>query len=224
MCPRAARSDAARTFPPRLELLACRYDTRGERKERTHARWHRQVDRTGGRHHSRHRGADRWTAGVNLPGTAAGTAFQQVLGVSLSNQGELAAQAADAAAEAVDPADLPPEASETAVRVLSVIHTWFSGEETWTGCEFGANVSQAAQGLQGAVDISHCIAPGTTEGLSGANVVEPGPSANAEQGLGTADEASGSAASRGASNRQSGLEVAGQASGGSAAARADDRG
>jgi hypothetical protein len=123
-------------------------------------------------------------AGVDLPGTAAETAFQTV-GVDLPNQG-------DAAADAVDPAKLPPEASETAGRVLTVIHGWFSGAR-WSGCEFGARVSQAARGLEGEANTSHCGAGDL--GGQGSVGQGAGGSANSEKGLDKANEASGGAAS-----------------------------
>jgi hypothetical protein len=123
-------------------------------------------------------------AGVDLPGTAAETAFQTV-GVDLPNQGE-------DAAEAVDPAKLPTEASETAGRVLGVIHEWFTGAP-WTGCEFGARASQAARGLEGEVDTSHC-ATGSAGGHKGSGRGAGG-STNSEKGLDKANEASGGAAS-----------------------------
>ena len=87
-------------------------------------------------------------AGVDLPGTAAETAFQNVLGVELPNQGQ----------DAVDPAQLPEGASDTAGRVLTVIHDWLSGAGG-NGCEFGAAVSAAAQGLEGEPDTSHVGRP-----------------------------------------------------------------
>lgn len=137
-------------------------------------------------------------AGVDLPGTAAETAFQKVLGVELPNQ-------AGGAADAVDPADLPSEASDTAVGVLSVIQQWFDGSG-WTGCEFGAHVSHAARGLDGDVDTTHCA-----EASEGAGAEAAG---NAAEGLETADEASGGAASSGAGNADEGLETSEDSSGG----------
>jgi len=137
-------------------------------------------------------------AGVDLPGTAAETAFQTV-GVDLPNQG-------DAAAEAVDPAKLPPEASETARRVLTVINEWFSGAP-WSGCELGARVSQAARGLEGEADTSHCGA-GSGGGVESAGQGTGG-SANSEKGLDKANEASGGAASHGEEGAGSGGSNAG---------------
>ena len=125
-------------------------------------------------------------AGVDLPGTAAETAFQAV-GIDLPNQG-------DAAAEAVDPAKLPPEASETADRVLTVIHEWFSGAP-WSGCEFGARLAQAARGAEGEPDTSRCGAGG--EGGQEPAGQNDGGSANSEKGRENANDASGGAASHG---------------------------
>jgi hypothetical protein len=124
-------------------------------------------------------------AGVDLPGTAAETAFSSV-GLDLPNQNQ-------AAADAVDPAKLPADASDTAVRVLTVIHDWFSGAE-WNGCEFGARLSQAARGLEGEPDTSHCDAGGA----EGSHAQGAGASANSEKGRETAEEASGGAASHAA--------------------------
>lgn len=155
-------------------------------------------------------------AGVNLPGTAAETAFQKVLGVTLPNQER------EEAAEAVDPAKLPPEASETARRVLAVIHAWYAGED-WTSCEFGARVSHAARGLEGEPDTSHCVAAGSEE-TDAEGTDEAEVEGTAEQGLGKADEASGGASSQGAANGQAGLEVAEQASGGAAGSRGGEDG
>jgi hypothetical protein len=129
-------------------------------------------------------------AGVDLPGTAAETAFESV-GVDLPNQGQ-------GAADAVDPAKLPSEASETAARVLTVIQEWQAGA-SWTGCEFGARVSHAARGLEGEPDTSRCGAAGSESGerrsegagSRGDDGSEgPGAAANADVGLDTADQAS----------------------------------
>jgi len=141
-------------------------------------------------------------AGVDLPGTAAETAFQNVLGVELPNQNQ-------GAADAVDPAKLPSDASDTAVGVLTVIQEWFSGAE-WSGCEFGTQVSQAAGG-EGTPDTSHC-GSATAGGPQGSQGVGAGASANAEKGLEKADEASGGAASGGAAEAEAGLGTAEEAS------------
>jgi hypothetical protein len=147
-------------------------------------------------------------AGVDLPGTAAETAFQKVLGVELPNQ-------AGGAADATDPADLPSDASDTAVGVLSVIQQWFDGS-SWNGCEFGAHVSHAARGLDGEVDATHCAAVGSGGGAEASVGASAGAAGNAAEGLETADEASGGAASSGAGNADEGLETAEEASGGTA--------
>lgn len=177
-------------------------------------------------------------AGVDLPGTAAETAFQKVLGIELPNQAQNAA----------DPAELPDDASDTATRVLAVVHDWLSGAEL-NGCEFGAAVSAAARGLEGDPDVSHCGAAGgesgsapaaaggaenaghADEGLETAGEASGGAStegaANADEGLGTAGEASESAGTEGAANADEGLGTAGGVSGGAAIGRAantDDRG
>jgi hypothetical protein len=142
-------------------------------------------------------------AGVDLPGSAAETAFQKVLGVDLPNQ-----------TEAPDPAQLPPDASDTARRVLTVIQEWRSGAE-WTGCEFGARVSHAARGLEGEPDTSRCegkeagVAQGPPERDAGA----PG---NSEAGLGKANGASDGAASNGAEKSGKGQRIADEASSGAA--------
>lgn len=126
-------------------------------------------------------------AGVDLPGTAAETAFGSV-GIELPNQNQ-------AAADAVDPAKLPADASDTAVGVLTVIHDWFSGAP-WNGCEFGARLSQAARGLEGEPDTSHCDAA-EAGGTHGSQAAGAGGADHAEKGRETADEASGGAASHG---------------------------
>jgi hypothetical protein len=143
------------------------------------------------------------SAGVDLPGNAAETAFQKVLGVDLPNQGDTP-----------DPAQLPPDASDTARRVLTVIHEWRSGAE-WTGCEFGARVSHAARGFEGDADTSRCEGGGVgaVEGSHGAGVDASG---NSAAGLGTANEASGGAASKGAEQAGEGLGIADEASSGAA--------
>jgi hypothetical protein len=150
-------------------------------------------------------------AGVDLPGTAAETAFQQVLGVDLPNQGD-----------APDPAQLPPDASDTARRVLTVIQEWRSGAE-WTGCEFGARVSHAARGLEGEPDTSRCEGggAGAVEGPDGAGA---GASGNSEAGLGRANEASGGAASNGAAQAGEGQGIADDASSGAAGGAEGDVG
>lgn len=145
-------------------------------------------------------------AGVDLPGTAAETAFESV-GVELPNQSE-------AAAEAVDPAKLPSEASDTAVRVLTVIQEWFEGAP-WTGCEFGARVSHAARGLEGEPDTSRCGAAASQGGVGSVGAGAQG-AANAGKGLDTADEASGGAASEGAAGAEAGQDMAEEASSGGA--------
>jgi hypothetical protein len=140
-------------------------------------------------------------AGVDLPGTAAETAFQKVLGVELPNQGQ----------DAVDPAQLPEGASDTASSVLTVIHDRLSGAE-WNGCEFGAAVSAAAQGLEGEPDTSHC---GAAEENVAAQSSADGGAENAEHadaGLETADEASGGDSTEGAAHADEGLGTAGEAS------------
>ena len=154
-------------------------------------------------------------AGVDLPGTAAETAFQKVLGVDLPNQ-------ADAHAGSV-PEELPESASDTAKAVLDVIREWRSGAE-WNGCEFGAAVSAAAQGLEGEPDTSHCAgaagAGGEADGAGGSAGSEN--ASHADEGLGTADEASGGAASGGASHADEGLGRADEASGGAASGGPDN--
>ena len=156
-------------------------------------------------------------AGADLPGTAAETAFQKVLGVDLPNQAEEHAGAV--------PEELPESASETARAVLDVIREWRSGAE-WSGCEFGARVSAAAQGLVGEPDTSHCAgagdASGDVGGAGGAAGVGSENASHADGGLGTADDASSNAASVGAgsgaaSNADDGLQTAAEASGGGAA-------
>jgi hypothetical protein len=139
-------------------------------------------------------------AGVDLPGTAAETAFQKVLGVELPNQAQ----------DAVDPARLPEGASDTAGRVLTVIHDRLSGA-AWNGCEFGAAVSAAAQGLEGEPDTSHCEA---AEEKGAARSPADGGAENAEHagaGLDTAAEASGDHSTEGAGHADEGLESAGEA-------------
>jgi hypothetical protein len=142
-------------------------------------------------------------AGVNLPGTAAETAFQNVLGVDLPNQGD-----------APDPAQLPPDASDTARRVLTVIQEMRSGAD-WTGCEFGARVSHAARGLEGEPDTSRCEGGGGG-GAQGSQGAGAGPSANPGAGLGTGNGASGDASSNGAEQAGDGQDIADDASSGAA--------
>jgi hypothetical protein len=149
-------------------------------------------------------------AGVNLPGTAAETAFQKVLGVDLPNQDR------DAAADAVDPATLPADASDTAVRVLTVIQEWFEGAP-WSGCEFGARVSHAARGLEGEADTSRCGASGSESDAPGSQGVGRG-APGTGKGLETANEASGGESSNGAGAAGSGGDVADDASGGASEA------
>jgi hypothetical protein len=140
-------------------------------------------------------------AGVNLPGTAAETAFQKVLGVDLPNQGD-----------APDPAQLPPDASDTARRVLTVIQEMRSGAD-WSGCEFGARVSHAARGLEGEPDTSRCEGGGGAQGSQGAGA---GPSGNSGAGLGTANDASGGASKNGPGQADDGQDIADDASSGAA--------
>jgi hypothetical protein len=147
-------------------------------------------------------------AGVDLPGTAAETAFQKVLGVELPNQGQ----------DAVDPAQLPEGASETADSVLTVIHDRLSGAD-WNGCEFGAAVSAAAQDLEGDSDTSHC---GAAEENGGAESAADGAPDNAADGA--PDNAADSGAES-AGHADAGLEKGGEASGGRStegAAHADE--
>jgi hypothetical protein len=117
-------------------------------------------------------------AGVDLPGTAAETAFDKV-GVELPNQAE----------EHVGgvPEELPDTASDTAKAVLDVIREWRSGAAEGSGCEFGAAVSAAARG-ESEPDTSRCEAGGG--GGSAASAGSENAS-NADEGLDTADEASG---------------------------------
>lgn len=138
-------------------------------------------------------------AGVDLPGTAAETAFQQVLGVELPNQAQ----------DGVDPAQLPEGASDTADRVLTVIRDRLSGAER-NGCEFGAAVSAAARGTEGEPDISHC---GVAEenGAQGAADVGAEDAEHAGVGLDTAAEASGGHSTEGAAHAEEALESAGEA-------------
>lgn len=138
-------------------------------------------------------------AGVDLPGTAAETAFQQVLGVELPNQAQ----------DGVDPAQLPEGASDTADRVLTVIRDRLSGAER-NGCEFGAAVSAAARGTEGEPDISHC---GVAE-ENGAQGAADGGAEDAEHAgvaLDTAAEASGGHSTEGAAHAEEALESAGEA-------------
>ncbi|HYY07024.1 MAG TPA: hypothetical protein VFA25_00325 [Actinomycetota bacterium] len=143
-------------------------------------------------------------AGVDLPGTAAETAFQKVLGVELPNQGQ----------DAPDPAQLPDDASDTAVGVLTAIHDWRSGAGG-SGCEFGATVSAAARGLEGEPDTSHCAHVGGN-GAAGEHGAGNGAenASHAGAGLDTAGEASGGAATEGQAHAADGLGTAEGASGG----------
>jgi hypothetical protein len=143
-------------------------------------------------------------AGVDLPGTAAENAFQNVLGVELPNQGQ----------EPPDPAQLPDNASDTAVGVLTAIHDWRSGAGG-SGCEFGATVSAAARGLEGEPDTSHCEHVGGN-GAAGEHGAGNGAenASHAGAGLDTAGEASNGAATEGASHGENGLGTAKEASGG----------
>jgi hypothetical protein len=147
-------------------------------------------------------------AGVDLPGTAAETAFQKVFGVELPNQAEQQAGTV--------PEELPESAADTANAVLDVIRERRSGAD-WSGCEFGARVSAAARGLEGEPDTSHCEAAGSGGGADAGEPVAGGGSANAanaEEGLGIAADASDGASSSGAANADEGLETAEEASGG----------
>jgi hypothetical protein len=141
-------------------------------------------------------------AGVDLPGTAAENAFQNVLGVELPNQGQ----------EAPDPAQLPDDASDTAVAVLTAIHDWRSGAGG-SGCEFGATVSAAARGLEGEPDTSHCEHVGGN-GAAGDHANGARNVSHAGAGLETAGEASGGAATEGQAHAADGLGTAEDASGG----------
>jgi hypothetical protein len=146
-------------------------------------------------------------AGVDIPGTAAETAFQSV-GLDLPNQDQHAA-------DAVDPDKLPAEASETANRVLTVIHEWFSGAD-WSGCEFGARVSAAARSLEGEPDTSRCDKAGSAEAHGGG-------SDHAQKGLDKANEASGGAAQGGgaaANGRNDANEASAGAPGGAGGSNA----
>jgi hypothetical protein len=138
-------------------------------------------------------------AGLDLPGTAAETAFQKVLGVDLPNQGR----------GTVDPAQLPENASDTAERVLTVVHDWLSGAGG-SGCEFGAAVSAAARGLEGEPDLSHCEAAGGNGAPNGSAGGGSGNSGNAGAGRQTAAEASGGRSTEGAGNADNGNGSAGE--------------
>lgn len=148
-------------------------------------------------------------AGVDLPGTAAETAFQEVLGVDLPNQGRRVAP---------DPAHLPENASDTAERVLTVVHDWLSGAGG-NGCEFGAAVSAAARGLEGEPDTSHCGAAGGNGSPHGSPGGGSGNAGNAGAGRQTAAEASGGRSTEGAGNAD---KVHGSAGGASADTPAAD--
>ncbi len=121
-------------------------------------------------------------AGVDLPGTAAETAFEKVFGVTLPNQGA-------EVSETGVPEELPEEASDTADRVLEVILARRSGEATaqaWSGCEFGAHVAAAARG-EATADTSNCASATAAQAAAGG-----GQAAGAPQGsTATGDEASG---------------------------------
>jgi hypothetical protein len=151
-------------------------------------------------------------AGVDLPGTAAETAFAKVFGVELPNQADRQA--------GTRPEELPDTAADTANAVLEVIGERRAGAD-WTGCEFGAAVSAAARGLEGEPDTSHCVGSGGDAGAmdevgggGSAGGRESENAAHAEDGLQRADEASGGAASAGAANAEHGLETADEASAG----------
>jgi hypothetical protein len=150
-------------------------------------------------------------AGVDLPGTAAETAFEKILGVNLPNQDR------DAAADAADPSKLPADASDTAVGVHTVIQEWFEGAP-WSGCEFGARVSHAARGLEGEADTSRCDAAGSERGGSSSEGSGSNASGNAGKGHEVADEASGGASSNGADAVGAGGDVAEDVSGGASEA------
>ena len=140
-------------------------------------------------------------AGVDLPGTAAETAFDKVFGIELPNQGQGSAA----------PEELPDAASDTAVAVRTTIDEMRSGEGTG-GCAFGAAVSAAARGVE--TDTSHCASSENETGA--AEAVGSGNASHASDGLGTAGEASEGAATEGASNADEGLGIADEASAGAA--------
>jgi hypothetical protein len=143
-------------------------------------------------------------AGVDLPGTAAETAFDKVFGIELPNQGD----------GAVDPSALPGGASDTAVSVLTTIDEMRSGEGT--GCAFGAAVSAAARGTE--ADASHCRSAGSDDEGAGPSSTGSGNGSHSEGGLGTAGEASAGAATEGAANADKGLGIAGSSSEGAGSA------
>jgi hypothetical protein len=143
-------------------------------------------------------------AGVDLPGSAAETAFDEVFGIELPNQGQ----------GAVDPSELPDGASDTAVSVLTTIGEMRSGEGT--GCEFGAAVSAAARGTD--ADASHCTSAGSDEEGAGPSSTGSANGSHSEGGLGTASEASAGAATEGAANADEGLGIAGSSSEGAGSA------
>lgn len=155
-------------------------------------------------------------AGVDLPGTAAETAFQKVLGVDLPNQAQLHADAV--------PEELPEGASDTANAVLEEVREWRSGAQ-WSGCEFGARVSAAARGLEGEPDTSHCASAGGggtdgggadgggADGAGGSIGAGSENASHADGGLDTADEASGGDSAGGSGHADNGLEQADEASG-----------
>ncbi|MGH2540915.1 MAG: hypothetical protein ACRDGK_10365 [Actinomycetota bacterium] len=148
-------------------------------------------------------------AGVDLPGTAAETAFAKVLGVELPNQAEEHAGSV--------PEELPESAADTANAVLDMIREWRSGVD-WSGCEFGATVSAAARG-ESEPDTSHCEAGGASGSVASAGSEN---AAKAAEGLETADEASGGAASDGADNADEGLQTGDEASGGAGSEGSDN--
>jgi hypothetical protein len=149
-------------------------------------------------------------AGVDLPGTAAETAFANVFGVELPNQAD----------RKVDtPEEVPDTAADTANAVLDVIGERRAGA-AWSGCEFGRHVSAAARGET--ADTAPCDGgvpeAAATDGVGGGGASVGGGAsdnaANAENGLETAEEASDGAASNGAENAQDGLDTANEASDG----------
>jgi hypothetical protein len=146
-------------------------------------------------------------AGVDLPGTAAETAFDKVFGIELPNQGQ----------GSVASQELPGAASDTAVAVHTTIDEMRSGEGA-EGCAFGAAVSAAARGAE--TDPSHCASPGgdaetgtaetgTAEGAIGSENVS-----HAADGLATAGDVSEGAATEGEAHADEGLGIADEASAG----------
>jgi hypothetical protein len=145
-------------------------------------------------------------AGVDLPGTAAETAFDKVFGIDLPNQGQ----------GPVAPEQLPNSTSGTAVAVRTTIEGMRSGDGP-DGCAFGAAVSAAARSTD--ADTSHCASvsgdeeTGTAETDVGSENVS-----HAANGLGTAGQASGGAATEGEAHADDGLGIADEASDGAGSA------